>query len=226
MTDRSSQRAAFLASEGDAWFQRNCASWQDLAARAAGDPLLAAYRELDLAPRRALEVGASDGWRLEVMRRARPDARYCGLEPSARAVVAGRARHPEVALARGTADRLPYRAGSFELVTLGFCLYLCDRADLFRIAAEVDRVLAPEGFVAVFDFHADEPHCNPYAHRAGLHSYKMDHARLFTWNPAYRCALQDVFAHPGTAGMTPDNQVAVTILRRDLAAGWPARRPS
>lgn len=217
--DRS-QSAAFIAGEGDAWYRRNR---KDGAERNEEDALLSAYRELDLAPRRTLEIGASDGWRLEAMRRARPDAQYYGLDPSAAAVAGGRVRHPEIGLARGTAADLPFRSGCFDLVTLGFCLYLCDRADLFRIACEVDRVLAPDGFVAILDFHADEPHRNRYVHHEGLQSYKMDHSRMFTWNPAFQYVMQDIFAHAGEPVLTPDNQVAVTILRRDVVGAWPER---
>ena len=47
----------------------------------------------------------------------------------------------------GTADTLPFAAGSFDVVIAGFFYYLLDPADLFVVAAAIDRVLADEGWV-------------------------------------------------------------------------------
>ena len=113
-----------------------------------------------------------------------------------------------------TADALPFEDASFDVVVYGFCLYLCDRADLFRIAAECDRVLDGDGLVVVYDFHREQPHANPYAHAPGLFSYKMDHARLFTWNPAFEVVERRLSPYP------PDDEVAVTVLRRSVDAAW------
>jgi len=64
----------------------------------------------------------------------------------------------------GTADVIPFQDKSFDIVIFGFCLYLCDRDDLFKIAAEADRVLKTPGWLLIKDFYshqsADLP--NPY----------------------------------------------------------------
>lgn len=52
----------------------------------------------------------------------------------------------------GTADSLAYKDNSFDIVIFGFCLYLCDRDDLFRISMEADRVLNKEGWLIIQDF--------------------------------------------------------------------------
>lgn len=207
------QTDAFARGEADAYFARNHA---DEAALDRDDPLFDVLSELEPAPARWLEVGCSDGARLERLRRLHGDGvgSYAGLDPSARAIAAGRERFPQVSLQVATADALPFHANSFDVVVFGFCLYLCDRADLFRIAAECDRVLDGDGLVVVYDFHREAPHANPYAHAPGLHSYKMDHARLFTWNPAYGIVDRRRSPYP------PDDEVAVTVLRRSISRAW------
>ncbi len=214
------QRTSFLKDEGDAYFRRNPATREELATRCDKDPLLAACGELDLAPRRILEVGASNGWRLAGFAARHPGASLCGVDPSRAAVEDGNARFPGLELVQGTADALAFEDGRFDLVVVGFCLYLCDRADLFRIAAEVDRVLADGGHVALYDFHVSRPYRRPYTHAQGLASYKMDYTRLFTWNPAYTTRQQRVFSHPGGAG-GEDDQVAVSVLAKALHSAWP-----
>lgn len=219
----ASQRSVFVDSEGDAYYARNQSSVHSL----EHDPLLRAYRELELDAKSVLEVGSSDGWRLAAMRDEGIGEAHHGVDPSGRAVEAGRAKHPAIDLRVGTADRLPFDDRSLDLVAYGFCLYLCDRGDLFRIASEADRVLRDGGSIAVYDFHTDEPYRNDYSHRPGLVSFKMDHARLFDWSPAYRVVHHDVFPHPTADGSAPatwtdDDLVAVTVLRKDLDSGWPS----
>ena len=102
----------------------------------------------------------------------------------------------------------------------GYCLYLCDPADHFRIAAEADRVLDDGGWMLVYDFVTPQPWRNPYAHRAGMYSYKMDYARMFTWHPSYqRHALRR--AERGRQPASPDDRIAVTVLRKSLREAFP-----
>jgi SAM-dependent methyltransferase len=220
------QKDTFLQSEGNAYFKRNGTVHTDLEDKAGLDPLLRVYRKLALAPKSVLEIGASTGWRLECLRLEHPRARYYGLDPSSDAVAAGRAHFPGLHLEVGTADTLPFGDNSMELIAFGFCLYLCDRADLFRIASEADRVLAPGGTIAIYDFDSARPYRNPYTHRDGLWSYKMKYEAMFIWNPAYRIVAQEFFTHSldsagGCGNLPDDDRLAVTVLSRDLNSAWP-----
>ena len=65
-------------------------------------------------------------------RRHTPRLADCyGIEPSAQAVAAACAKGINVM--QGTADVLPFDNQSFDIVIFGFCLYLCDREDLFEL---------------------------------------------------------------------------------------------
>ena len=97
----------------------------------------------------------------------------------------------------------------------GFCLYLCDREDLFRIASEADRVLRPPGWLMIMDFYSPEPRARTYQHRLDVQSYKMDYGSLFTWHPDYEIMTHKV-RHHGDANYTdaPDEWVASSVLRK------------
>ncbi len=213
------QRGAFLAGEGDAWFRRNHVTAEALEQRAAEDPLLRCLERAPVRPGRVLEIGCSDGWRLELIRR-RYGAECTGLEPSSEAVAKGRELYPALELHRGTAEQLPAPERFFDLVIFGYCLYLCDRQDLFKVAAEADRVLCDGGILAIYDFHSPVPYRNPFAHREGVYSYKMDYARMFTWNPVYRILHQEIGAHPDSDPTDPDNVIAVSILQRRVEGAF------
>lgn len=213
------QRSSFLAGEGDAWFRRNDVTAEALEQRVTKDPLLRCLEHSPVRPTRVLEIGCSNGWRLELIRQ-RHGAECTGVEPSLEAVTKGRELYPELKLHRGTAEQLPIEGRSFDLVIFGYCLYLCDREDLFKVAAEADRVLCEGGTLAIYDFHSQVPYRNPFAHRAGLYSYKMDYARMFTWNPAYRIVYQEVGAHPDSDPADPDNIIAISILQRKVEGAF------
>ena len=212
------QKDIFLESEGNAWLERNSGG-AATGAVTDSDPLLAEVLKLRPQPGRTskvLEIGCADGARLQWLADTFGCACY-GLEPSARAVDVARRRGIEVR--QGTADHLPYADQSFEIVIFGFCLYLCDREDLFRIACEADRVLQSPGWLLIQDFYSPAPSKLPYHHRAGLFSHKMDYRTLFTWHPAYVTYSHKVRDHTHD-GYTdaPQEWVATSVLRKQSDA--------
>lgn len=215
---RSPQRDLFLGGEGDAWFERNrrAALLQSI----SDDLLLPALVDLPLASGPCTvvaEVGCGQGLRL----RALADQKgwmVHGVDPSRQAV--SEARQLGVDAEVGTAECLPYDDASIDLLIFGFCLYLCDRSDLFRIAAEAHRVLRPSGWLAILDFWAQDQRIKAYHHKPGVHSYKADLPAMFTWHPAYVITdhrLRHHVAHAYTDD--PDQWIAATVIRRsdDLA---------
>jgi len=212
-----SQKDVFLQSEGDAWFERNheallARAWPD------GDNVLREVLALgppDAAPLSVLEVGCGEALRLAWLQNERR-ATCCGIEPSARAVAAGRARGVDVR--QGTADALPFADHSVDVVIFGFCLYLCDRDDLFRIASEADRVLKMPGWVIIEDFFSPTPVSRVYHHRPGVLTHKMDYRTLFDWHPHYHCLTHKVRHHSEPAYTDDPNEwVATSVIRKAAA---------
>jgi ubiquinone/menaquinone biosynthesis C-methylase UbiE len=161
---------------------------------------------------RLLEVGCGAGHRLGWLQH-NLGLECHGIDPSAIAVA--EAVQQGVSAQTGTADSLPFADKAFDVVIFGFCLYLCDRDDLFRIAAEADRVLKNPGWLLIKDFFSATPVARPYHHKAGVQSYKMDYTTLFSWNPDYSVYSHRVAHHLGDV-FTDDHQewVATSVLRK------------
>jgi SAM-dependent methyltransferase len=206
------QKEAFLRSEGDAWLKRNedglrACDW-------SRDPVCVKLASVLPAGQRArvLEIGCSDGSRLEYLA-TRHGQVVCGIDPSAEAVARAQARG--VQAVRATADLLPFADASSDVVIFGFCLYLCDDADLFRIAQEADRVLATPGWLLILDFEARAPLYKPYHHRAGLSSRKMDYKSMYLWHPSYTLASHEKFHHRSLQWTDEaDEWVSLACLRK------------
>ena len=149
------QKDIFLEFEGNAWFERNANA---LGSRKLpeSDSLLIEILNLPLLAEgtKILEIGCGDGTRLGWLRENCGFDCY-GVEPSGQAV--GAAKRRGITAYEGTADQLPFDANTFDIVVFGFCLYLCDREDLFRIAYEADRVLRNPGWLLILDFYSPSP---------------------------------------------------------------------
>lgn len=201
----------FLESEGNQWYSRNKNA---LNTRGLNDRIISAIGELPQLEKGTcvLEIGSGGGERLEMLQKLY-GFRCFGLEPSDEAVA--NSMKIGVQAIQGTADLLPFPDDSFEIVIFGFCLYLCDRQDLFKIAAEADRVLKTSGWLIIFDFYSEQPFHRPYIHKSDLFSHKMDYRSLFLWHPYYTCLKQDVRHHVNEE-FTDNSQewVALSVLRK------------
>ena len=209
------QKDIFLQTEGDAWYKRNKITVANL--NLPHDDLILCEMT-ELLPLncegggRILEIGCGHGTRLAWMQN-NLTAQCFGIDPSAQAVAA--ARKLGVNAQQGTADALPFDNGTFDAVIFGFCLYLCDRCDLFRIAAEADRVLKSPGWLGIEDFFSPTPRSRAYHHQEGMFTYKMDNRSLFLWHPAYECMTHKVRHHQtNTYTDDPEEWVAVSVLRK------------
>jgi ubiquinone/menaquinone biosynthesis C-methylase UbiE len=161
---------------------------------------------------KVLEIGCGEAnclaWLAEHL-----DADVYGLEPSSKAVEL--AAKNGVNAEHGSADHRLFETGIFDVVIFGFCLYLCDREDLFKIAQEADRVLKKESWLVISDFFSPIPASRDYHHKQGVHSFKMDYRKLFDGHPAYTSYSYQLDDHD-QRGFTDDTQewVSTSVLRK------------
>ena len=210
----ASQSELLRQTEANAWYARNK---DKLGKKDTVTPLLCAN---GIHPTAVLEIGCADGWRLEKLHHLF-NCDCAGIDLSEDAILAAEERH--VADGRKTfwfdvddASDIPYVSDKFDLVILGFFLYLVDRNKLFQVVAEADRVLKDGGHLVVHDFFALRPHSKTYRHHEKLFTYKMGYAGLFLANPAYSCVSQ--------TGIGKADDDFTVLLKKDIKAGWPLQR--
>lgn len=194
------QAQAFMAGEGRAWLKRNIDKLTG-----ENDPVLEAIDKYGLAPHDVLEVGCANGWRLKILEE-KWGCNVFGIDPCIKT-------HWPNKLMKGTARKLPCPNSTFDTVIYGWCLYLADPDDYFKIAMEGDRVLADRGLIIVYDFHADYPYKTPYKHKEGLFSHHYDFAKLWLSHPAY-----------SLYGRTIQGETSVTILQKNLETAFPVKK--
>ena len=200
------QKDVFLDGEGDAWYQRNIRHFNEVLSGVITDPVFDAIRHMEIHPSSVLEIGCSTGYRLFLL--WKKYGCICkGVDPSRKAIAEGKKTCcKNIELSVGTADKLSFLDGSFDMVIFGFCLYLCDREDLFKIVYEADRVLKSGGRLVIYDFYSKKEYSNMYQHCQGLKSFKMDYKELFL---AFPCYSLEFFRRYGNA---PDDWTMVCVL--------------
>ena len=206
------QKDIFLNLEGDNWYYRNKEALEkkDLDDDPLFKEILSLFPNLD-GTLNILEIGRGNGKRLKGLQSK--GFSVTGIDPSTAAVQD--ARNNGVNASVGTADELPFGKKSFDVVVFGFCLYLCDRDDLFQIAAEANRVLNDVGHILILDFYSKREITNIYSHLEGVKSYKMDYTKLFEWHPSYFLLKHVVGSHDGFHPTNDENEwVAISIFQK------------
>lgn len=196
MSPRPSQEEVFSSGEGDKWFLRN--------KQVLGSPEsikrdlpLQMIRQYELKPKRCLEIGCSNGWRLGEIQK-QYGCGCVGVDPSSAAIADGATRYPGVTFHHGLASALPRDAGEqFDLVVVNFVLCWVSREELVKTIAEIDRCVADNGFLVVSDFSPDWPTRNDYHHlpEQGLFTWKTDYASIFEATALYARVAFMTFDH-------------------------------
>lgn len=211
----SLQRDIFLAGEADQWFERNKAVLDSN----RGDPVADALKIIGVKPKRVLEIGCANGWRLSRLRQAFT-AECVGIDPSSRAIEQGLKEFAGIDLRVGAADRIPFAAREFDLVIFGFCFYLIDPDLHFQCVAEADRVLCDGGVLVISDFLTPFPYHNNYSHLDGVRSHKLEFSRYFLAHPGYNL-IHRTLNHAQSELMNPDRREGIDILVKNMSCAFP-----
>lgn len=215
----SRQETVFKGGEADRWFERNAESMHRKT-DGAPDPVLEVIHEYGLQPKRVLEIGASNGFRLHRLAE-HFDCQAVAVEPSAAAIEDGQTRHKRVEFHQGLAHELPFGDETFDLVIACGVFCWVSRGKLMRALAEADRVLANQGFLIVADFLPENPQRVKYHHLpdAGLFTYKQDYCEPFLTSLSYHRAATFIYDHATwtrRASGKPHDRFAVSLLVKAL----------
>ena len=207
-------KSFFENGEANQWFHRNR---KGLECKDSDKPIqlllewLQPYRERigDV-----LEIGCGSGHRLNQIEESLSATAY-GIEPSRDAVEYIRSTFPSKKAEVGFGDDVPLNR-KFDLVHLGFFLYLVDREDFLKCVSEADRLLNFGGFLSIIDFETPFPYSNSYSHQPGVFSHKLNNAKVFEASGLYSVINKFHFSHNDFYFDTDINErVSLTLLYKE-----------
>ena len=175
------QKKIFLNSEGDFWYERNRKKLNEFDFK--ND--LYTKKLINIIKKNSeikcvLDVGCSDGSRINYLKQIFKKVKFSGIDPSKKAIKFKKFKY--ISLKVGTADRLEFSSNKFDLIMFSFCLYLCDDKYLKKIIDETIRVSKKKSFILINDFYFKGVKYLKYKHKKNIRSRKMDYSKIFTNN--------------------------------------------
>ena len=214
------QEYAFITKEADAYFERNAAA--TLVPAPTDHHVLSALRPIALPERGVLiDVGGGTGQLAAGFLEIHPGWRATVIEPSQRAIEAGRMAFPSIEFRKGSITNPDDMAlGPADLVFV--CTVFCwvERGLLSRAVSNVDLICRNSGLLVISDFDSPFRRANPYKHYDGLFTFKQDYAGIFPGLGTYTLLSRESISlldHTTSDERDPyDQQWATSILRKDL----------
>jgi len=163
----------FLQGEGDNYFERNKS--KDLASH---DFILDTLELKD--EKVILEIGCSNGWRLNALYKKDNNRSYFGFDPSSKAIEDGIKNNPNLHLWVGTCDKIDMADKSCDIILVPFVFMYIQRDLLLKSVCEIDRILKDNGRLVISDFYPNKPKPNKYKHIEGEnYIFKQEYFKIF-----------------------------------------------
>jgi SAM-dependent methyltransferase len=215
---RYTQDDIFSAREGDEWFDRNRGALEKFDSSFDLPSVLINY--YGLKPKRILEVGAANGYRLAALRE-RYGSKVVAVEASDKAIADGKIKFPYVDFIKGVAHDISL-TDSFDLIIVNFVFHWIDRSNLLKSVSEIDRLLGNKGFLIIGDFLPSNFVKVRYHHlpQQAIYTYKQNYAAIFLAAGLYH-AVATLTSHHARSELSSDvpedERTSVCLLQKQLS---------
>ncbi|MGA2418073.1 MAG: class I SAM-dependent methyltransferase [Candidatus Staskawiczbacteria bacterium] len=177
----TNQDKIFNSFEGDKWFDRNKGhlSLKD-------DMALLLIEMYKLKPKRVLEIGACNGYRLSEINK-RYNSKVFAVEPSIEAIKDGKKKWPFINFERAAIAEMQQKE-QFDLVIVNSVLHWVDRKNLLESVSKIDRVTKNNGLLILGDFQTPIAIKRKYKHIEDLEvfTYKLNYKNIFLATGFYK----------------------------------------
>lgn len=160
------------------------------------------------------EIGCGSGHKLSQLSK-NLDAEGFGVDPSNLAIAYAKRNFPQLKVSTGFGDSIPFDS-QFDLVHLGFFLYLTDRDLFLKTVSEADRITARGGFLSILDFETPSPYSNNYSHNSNMVTHKLNSSNVFVASGLYTVVNKISLSHEGLF-FNPkiDERITLTLLYKE-----------
>jgi ubiquinone/menaquinone biosynthesis C-methylase UbiE len=203
----------FLNYEGNKFFSRNLDKLDN-----KDDIILEKLKKIGLSKMNILEIGCSNGWRLNELNNLYPDNNYFGLDPSKDAIDYGTQNYNKISFKVGTCDNMEYEDNQFDIILIPFVFMYIDRNLLLKSVSEIDRILKNNGKLIITDFYCNRQKKNKYKHVENTFIYKQNYFELFVSSKNYFLEKLETFSHNTSIDTNIyDDTCFYVELRKDLS---------
>lgn len=216
------QDEVFKISEADNWFLRN----KDvIISKKVEDDVC--VNLINCIPDKAkirsiLELGSSNGYRLNFLKKLLPDCqKFVGVDLSKAAVEDGKSRYN---LEMYCDALLNFKSNEpFDLVIVNFVLHWIDRKNIFECISNIDRLVSSEigspSLLCLGDFLPDFPYKRFYHHLPDnkIYTYKTDYKKAFMSLNTYKLIDEQTYNCDCNSKIADNsNRASVSLLKKNL----------
>jgi len=211
----------FLESEGDSFFTRNINAFNNIE-YIKDDIILNNIQNnnilLNNSKINILEIGCSNGWRLNELYNIFPHNNYYGIDPSKNSIDYGEKNYNNINFKVSTCDELLFFENKkFDLILIPFVFMYIDRELLLKSIAEIDRLLNNNGILIITDFYSNRQRKNNYKYIENSYIYKQNFYEIFLSTKNYFLNKLECFSHNTTNNNDNyDDTCYYVELKKDL----------
>jgi ubiquinone/menaquinone biosynthesis C-methylase UbiE len=183
----------FINCEGNNWFLRN----KDIILQNK-DIILQNFDVTKYNNMNILEVGCSNGWRLNELYNINHTNNYYGFDPSEDSIKYGLNNFKDINLFVDTIDNINLTDNFCDIILIPFVFMYVDRNLLLKSIAEIDRILKNNGLLIITDFYSNRQRKNLYKHIQNMYIYKQNYYEIFLSTKNYFLNKLLCFSHNTT----------------------------
>lgn len=201
----------FKEFEGNNFFERNYKNFKN-----NDDIILKNFKKYSNF--KILEIGCSNGWRLNELQKLYSDNKYFGIDPSTDAIKFGNENFKDISLKVATCDDMNFYDDSyFDIILVPFVFMYIDRNILLKSVYQIDRILKNGGKLIITDFYSNRQRKNNYKYIKDSFIYKQNYFEIFLSTKNYFLEKLDYFSHNTTnENEIYDNTCFYVELKKDL----------
>ncbi len=158
--------------EADKWFLRNISYLNN---NLSNEKIANLIKNTDLKADKILEIGCSNGIRLNQYSKLLKSKKNFGVDLSKQAIKDGRKRYKNLKLLNISSLQINNIKINFDFIICGFFLYNLDRELIFNQFDLIHKKLTEEGHLLIWDFDPLFKHSNKDHHSKKLTSFKMSY---------------------------------------------------
>lgn len=202
----------FIKEEGDNYFDRNIKNLNN-----KNDIILKNIDIQNTNNKNILEIGCSNGWRLNELYNLNNLNNYYGFDPSQNAISYGKENFKNINLFIGTADNINLQDNFCDIILVPFVFMYVDRSLLMKTFYQIDRILKNDGIIIITDFYSNRQRKNLYKHQNNIYIYKQNYFDIFLATKNYFLNKLISFSHNTTNNTnTYDDTCYYVELKKDL----------
>ena len=171
-------------------------------------PVVNAIKKNKIKSKKLLEIGCSTGFVLKKIS-SLTNAKCYGIDASRKAINDGKKLFKDIKLFHGIIEESKLKKEKFDLIILGFFLFLMPPNKILDLFNIVDNMLKINGQIIIYDMHNIGFKKKNYKHNINLSTFRWDFKNVFLSLPYYKLVHKKIDRYKKS-----NDKTEISILRK------------